>query len=283
MRMLAAFALALTLVRPAESSSLTARSSSDTCANVNSDLKVSSNGHTVDVGHINQCLCLSTVPSFILTNSVAQAAVALVGQSATQTAIDNLITSSSSKKTCSYPDNASPACSSSNPCSFTCSNGYTPWPPSNPSSCACVFPKKECNGVCGNFNTCTSPQARKRAVPVSMRARASCATGLTPCGVPSSAWARSPAWECVDTESDLESCGGCAIPLGGGTSMGIDCAALPGVADVSCIAGACVVHRCMPGYQRARDGNFCLRSRNIAQLNDQGADAFGLEHVPLHA
>ncbi|EMD35828.1 hypothetical protein CERSUDRAFT_138560 [Gelatoporia subvermispora B] len=276
MHTLVALALTLAFVRPAEPGSIAARSSSDTCANVNSDLKVTYRGHLDDVGHINACLCHSTVTNWMLTSSVAQSAVALVGQAATETAIDSLI-SSSHPKSCSYPDHAQPSCSSSNPCGFSCADGYTAWPLGSPSQCICSFPKHECNGVCtSNSGSCPSQgPLKKRVVPVSMRARARCAEGFTPCGVP----AGGPTWECVDTFNDLESCGGCVIPLGGGHASGVDCTALPGVADVACVAGTCVAHRCMPGYFRAPGDSFCLHSRYAAQLDEyvQDAGAYGLE------
>ncbi|GAA5905424.1 hypothetical protein JCM5296_003713 [Sporobolomyces johnsonii] len=45
-------------------------------------------------------------------------------------------------------------------------------------------------------------------------------------------------YECVDTESNLEQCGGCV------SEGGIDCSALPGVDSVSCISGICQIHEC---------------------------------------
>jgi hypothetical protein len=39
-------------------------------------------------------------------------------------------------------------------------------------------------------------------------------------------------WECVDTSSDIESCGGCEWPVAGG-KQGEDCAALEGVSQVA--------------------------------------------------
>jgi len=43
-------------------------------------------------------------------------------------------------------------------------------------------------------------------------------------------------FECVDVEADLRSCGGCV----GEGLPGVDCLALPGVRDVTCIRGKCV-------------------------------------------
>ncbi|WOO81668.1 Protein priA [Vanrija pseudolonga] len=49
-------------------------------------------------------------------------------------------------------------------------------------------------------------------------------------------------FECIDTLRDLESCGGCP------DVDGIDCTALPGASDVSCVLGQCKVHACDRGF-----------------------------------
>jgi hypothetical protein len=50
-------------------------------------------------------------------------------------------------------------------------------------------------------------------------------------------------WECLDTSSDLEACGGC--PYSG---VGVDCSALPGAGSVACVEGKCVIQTCDQGY-----------------------------------
>lgn len=49
------------------------------------------------------------------------------------------------------------------------------------------------------------------------------------------------------------------VPLGKTPARGVDCTAIPGVMDVTCTAGACVVRRCQPGYVVSLDGQYCLR------------------------
>ncbi|EMD39476.1 hypothetical protein CERSUDRAFT_45486, partial [Gelatoporia subvermispora B] len=178
---------------------------------------------------------------------------------------------------CTYPDHASPVCSASNPCGFNCQDGFT----ADANSCVCASPNVVCNDVCGSYpNGCPTTAmnpARRRA---SVRKRAQCEPGLTACGVYN--WKSSEGWECVDTRSDLESCGGCAIPLHYASPRGVDCTALPGVADVSCRTGSCLVHRCLPGYQISHDGTFCVRISQITHMhNEEDAAAYGLEHFPL--
>jgi hypothetical protein len=130
------------------------------------------------------------------------------------------------------------------------------------------------------------------------------------------------AWECVNIARDLESCeclgrvpgvlhipvhaeidthlsplvgGGCVFPLSAYFPIGVDCTALPGVADVSCLSGRCVVHRCLRDYVPALDGTRCNHEYleiSLAQPDIDGAAdnveiesvparIFGLEHVPL--
>jgi hypothetical protein len=55
--------------------------------------------------------------------------------------------------------------------------------------------------------------------------------------------------------------GGCVFPLTPFSPIGQDCTALDGVADVSCLSGECVVHRCMPGYALSRDGTHCIHAQ----------------------
>lgn len=56
----------------------------------------------------------------------------------------------------------------------------------------------------------------------------------------------------------------------------------PGVADVSCHSGACIVHRCLPGYTTSHDRSFCIRTTNLSFEHDVPAAAYGLEHTPFH-
>ncbi|EMD32530.1 hypothetical protein CERSUDRAFT_87858 [Gelatoporia subvermispora B] len=277
----AALALLLPLVSQVASSSLTQRDLVDVCANVDAELQVDVLGIKVDIGLIQVCLCLSVLPTFIETNLIAIAAVDLVGQASVLSALTGMVNDAADHKSCSYPDHSSPFCEAGNPCGFTCSDGFTPFPAKNPTSCVCESPQTVCNGVCGDFKGCASSGPKKRDTQI--RKRAVCEDGLTPCGVFGWQGQRSSqAWECVDTTSDLESCGGCAIPLHYASPHGIDCTALPGVADVSCNFGSCMVHRCLPGYQVSLDGTFCLRTRHVTQVNvEEDAAAYGLEHVPL--
>lgn len=74
------------------------------------------------------------------------------------------------------------------------------------------------------------------------------------------------------------------IPFGRTPARGVDCTAIPGVMDVSCVTGSCVVRRCQPGYTVSLDGSYCLHSATAAMIQngeDIPAALYGLEHVPL--
>jgi hypothetical protein len=76
------------------------------------------------------------------------------------------------------------------------------------------------------------------------------------------------------------------FPLSAYSPFGKDCSSIPGVADVACLSGECVVRRCLPGYAPALDGNSCVRKHRISQFadaeeQDVSAKYYGLEHLPL--
>ncbi|BEJ11144.1 hypothetical protein CspHIS471_0105660 [Cutaneotrichosporon sp. HIS471] len=51
-------------------------------------------------------------------------------------------------------------------------------------------------------------------------------------------------YECLDTKTHLESCGGCASE-----GTGRDCNTIAGAAAVACVSGECVVSKCLPGFE----------------------------------
>ncbi|KAH9969400.1 hypothetical protein BGW80DRAFT_1176941, partial [Lactifluus volemus] len=195
------------------------------------------------------CLCISTLPLFVLTNPVTgmAASEAVGGESDVIDILMGLVHSG-----CNYPDHGNPACVDQDPCWFQCTDGFTAFPPGNPRTCVCEEPSVVCNGQCKRWlggGTCAEMGPEWAA-----------------CGVFGGA-ARS--WGCINAARHLESCGGCMLPLIPYFPIGQDCTSLPGVADVACIAGECVVHRCLPGYVVARDGNHCAsRHGNISQHSE---------------
>ncbi|WWD18323.1 hypothetical protein CI109_102773 [Kwoniella shandongensis] len=76
-----------------------------------------------------------------------------------------------------------------------------------------------------------------------------CPKGLTPCAV-----AGSDSYECIDTNLELESCGGCTNGLyqdySHNATIGVDCSTIPGVASgaVTCQSGECSALACKSGW-----------------------------------
>ncbi|WVQ63712.1 uncharacterized protein L199_001865 [Kwoniella botswanensis] len=77
-----------------------------------------------------------------------------------------------------------------------------------------------------------------------------CPKGLMACAV--EGW---DSYECIDTSSELESCGGCIYGEYGSsfntTSSGTDCSTLPGIlfGAVTCQDSKCQAHACKKGYE----------------------------------
>ncbi|WVQ70289.1 uncharacterized protein L199_008515 [Kwoniella botswanensis] len=78
-----------------------------------------------------------------------------------------------------------------------------------------------------------------------------CPMGSTACLLDDS----EPSYECIDTTSELESCGGCIhssiTPLVDSPGGGVDCTSVPGTAPngVTCLEGRCIVYDCDHGYE----------------------------------
>ncbi|KAK4050110.1 hypothetical protein OIV83_003681 [Microbotryomycetes sp. JL201] len=73
-------------------------------------------------------------------------------------------------------------------------------------------------------------------------------------------------YECLDIQSSLESCGGCAS-----TGEGEDCSAIPHALGVGCEAGTCHVFSCAPGYRPSISSRSCIPVRSGYQGYDNSA------------
>ena len=109
---------------------------------------------------------------------------------------------------CVYPKYSTPACVNGSPCGFVCADGFTPFPADKPKECRCKGEHVEvCNDKCVAKGACPTHRMqhdyddRRRWLSSS-----SCAEkghGWSACGV----YGGGPrAWECVNSERDLESC-----------------------------------------------------------------------------
>ncbi|KAI0783350.1 hypothetical protein C8Q75DRAFT_810936 [Abortiporus biennis] len=277
--LIAAFLAVVQVSGRALTQHLEARTFTDTCAEVDAGLSIDLLGIRITVGLIQVCLCLSGIPDFIKADAVAIAAVNLVGVASVTAEVTAMINGAKGHKNCIFPDHADPFCSASDFCGFHCKDGFELSP--DKKDCICPAPKIVCNGQCEAVKACPSSHPKRELGEIQKRS-AACSDGFTACGVYGWTGLRSnTAWECVDTQSDLESCGGCAIPLNARSPHGIDCTAIPGVSDVSCGAGSCRVHSCLPGYSVSMDKTYCIRKKMNHFNDDLDAAAWGLEHIPL--
>lgn len=138
----------------------------------------------------------------------------------------------------------------------------------------CPDDQIESNGQCcsvgsvwnTNSKSCIAPSTHARSHKRSLSGQVSladqealnldiklCPSMLSACPIKGAAIGQ---YECIDSQTDIQSCGGCAS-LGKGT----DCTAIPGVRFTGCSAGECEVYSCLKGYRMVKGlaGNKCVR------------------------
>jgi hypothetical protein len=158
--------------------------------------------------------------------------------------ITDLLQISSQTDSCSYPpDHYVPTCTSS--CSFVCETNY------KVCNLACIPSDQDCPS-----SAVVPPNFGRR----SLAEGAACARGYSACPVPG--LYKVGMYECLDTSTNVESCGGCMTPFPG-NAAGVDCSAIVGAEEVDCIQGACKVVSCEPGF---------LLVGNACQSEGTGAD-----------
>ncbi|RSH94068.1 hypothetical protein EHS25_006722 [Saitozyma podzolica] len=90
---------------------------------------------------------------------------------------------------------------------------------------------------------------RERLEQEALLKHAHCPNGLTPCNVEGAP----DAFECIDTSTELESCGGCMYGAYNNATApaGVDCSTLAGVplGASTCTRGQCEVFTCDKGYE----------------------------------
>ncbi|WOO85384.1 Protein priA [Vanrija pseudolonga] len=99
---------------------------------------------------------------------------------------------------------------------------------------------------------------RKKQEMLHAKLHAHCPVGYTPCRIA----LNGDSYECIDTDTELESCGGCLFgeharrpELRAREAMGRDCTSVMGVVSeaASCRRGTCVTTACRPGYKLVYD------------------------------
>lgn len=122
--------------------------------------------------------------------------------------------------------------------------------------------------------------AQRRSQSIQARPK-QCQKGYEACPISGVFWGvvNARTYECVDTQNDLESCGGCVDNDSANGERNIkggrDCSAIPNVDSVRCVRGQCVIgtlwrvctlgcsscfyfaERCTGGYAVAEDGLKC--------------------------
>ncbi|KAM6495464.1 hypothetical protein JOM56_008170 [Amanita muscaria] len=116
---------------------------------------------------------------------------------------------------------------------------------------ACTYTLPDCTATCP-----TGSRRRRRSEPkintnpdLSIR---NCSQDQTSCPITSSVGSNH---ECVNTQTDLDNCGGCAA-LG----QGQICGKQAGVLTASCISGTCQTYSCRSGYTLDTTTGKCTRA-----------------------
>ncbi|WVW79566.1 hypothetical protein I302_101535 [Kwoniella bestiolae CBS 10118] len=92
---------------------------------------------------------------------------------------------------------------------------------------------------------------RERSSIIRRESQTFCPKGAKACSIPGRG-----SYECIDTSSELESCGGCMsgeYHSSSNVTIGTDCSSLPGVARgaITCYNSQCEAFACKKGYQLA--------------------------------
>ncbi|KAH9829893.1 uncharacterized protein C8Q71DRAFT_862985 [Rhodofomes roseus] len=286
------------------------RSSEDTCGHLtSSSLQLAAIDIDIDLTadilgiflNIDICICISLLPLEVDVGLGLDALVPLLGLGDLNALLEAALNIGPVDDThcthCTYPPHAkaAPSCGDSISCGWNCEPPYV----KEGDQCVCPAPWKECNGVCGSYpKGCGSSTPWKRdilanharvstgVVRTLADAQATCGRDETVCGVYGGS---SRAYECLNVNTTLESCGGCTVPspflsisrsgsvsapgVGLASASGVDCSSLPGVSRVSCVAGRCAVSSCSAGWVANTSGDGCVRASALAVQRKRADDA----------
>ncbi|KAL8283468.1 hypothetical protein RQP46_005571 [Phenoliferia psychrophenolica] len=130
------------------------------------------------------------------------------------------------------PTNASPVCDDTRntPCNCACNSPYV-----SDGAGACVLPPSASARKRSRGHGATHDQSAVGSLAYSA---ARCPNNESACPIANS----KDGWECLDTRTSLDSCGGCLA------TGGVDCLAIPGVMGVGCVSSQCEISSCMPGW-----------------------------------
>ncbi|KAG8823110.1 hypothetical protein FRC19_004588, partial [Serendipita sp. 401] len=150
-----------------------------------------------------------------------------------------------------------PASTSSNDCTFTLTDYVSSCDQSSSGTCpptqAQLLPSTKAKRF-GRLPTCANPNEKPCPIILAGEGRQRDAEMLTGAG----------SYECINVQSNLESCGGCISE-----DAGQDCTAIDHVNVVKCIRGKCVVGECKKGYSVSADYSRCVNTSRH-KLRGQG-------------
>lgn len=136
----------------------------------------------------------------------------------------------------SFPTGSIPNCD----CSFTCQSG-----------------RVKCGNSCQVGTTCPTGMRKRDFAGDLNNLDLHCPARHTACAIPGATQFYGTNYECVNTASDLESCGGCIHPLPGRSNLGEDCTGISNALNVACVGGRCNVYSCRRGWTVAANGTAC--------------------------
>ncbi|PPQ69711.1 hypothetical protein CVT25_012974 [Psilocybe cyanescens] len=251
----------------------------DVCINVNANLLADASqllGLSSLLGALNLgadiklCLCLKDLDLYLDTKDQLSALIGLLGKDTVGALITALINTSKDAKQCTFPQHAHHTCNTSDPCHYACDPPYV----NEGGQCVCASPNISCNGVCGEFpQGCSSAVPRSltkksKAITTLAQAQAYCKSGETVCGI--SGRESTLLYECVDTSSTKDSCGGCMAPHPFfeaepvRVASGKDCSTIANTKSTSCSSYRCVVNDCKEGWVPTPQKDACIPS--VAEL-----------------
>ncbi|KAI4524958.1 hypothetical protein K525DRAFT_291240 [Schizophyllum commune Loenen D] len=233
----------------------------DICASVDLEAVLHLLPPLVDIPTLDGkiCLCIDDLDIFLSTY-IDATVLSTILKGPLKAALALLINTDPTRAQCPpVPPHASRVCKVDDPCGIQCDKGYTRHgnvccPPSGCPSAALTRPNK---------------RRLSSRVTTYEEAQKTCSARESVCGIAGHEGTLD--FECVDTTSTLDSCGGCVTPHGfpaaSVQSSGVDCAALPNVVEVGCKASKCVVNRCKDSFVPSSDGGRCVSVAAKRQLD----------------
>ncbi|KAG5637302.1 hypothetical protein H0H81_005045 [Sphagnurus paluster] len=201
-------------------------------------------------------LCRNGLDEWMFTTESGEIFRELFGNELLVTQMYTLFASANGE-TCVFGEHAERIEVMDQPCAFECSDGYT----ADGNLCECAEPLSVCNGTCGS----AAPNRKRRGVKritTLAQAKATCKPKQSVCGI--AGREDTFDFECIDTSTTLDSCGGCITPHPfyephRKSPAGIDCGRLPGVLTATCEESYCVVTQCRAGQQPSSDNTHCTK------------------------